>query len=265
MRVLQVNKFGRPTSGADKYFLALARALSARGNTVATLSMAPCDDVGGTSYTVPAIDFHELSGVRDRAAAARTVLRSPDAEHEIDHAIRDFKPDLVHFHNIAHHLSSAVVEAAKVAGLPTVMTAHDSKLICPAYLSLRDGSPCAKCHGHSVTAGVKHRCLHGSLAWRVLGAVDARRTRRRHKRAVPDLVICPSQHLASMFEASWLATTSTTLRTVSNPVAAPPQRTTRGPKSGGIYVGRLSYEKGVDVAIRASKASNVALVIVGDG
>src|SRR5688572_16763793 len=110
MRILQVNKFGTATSGAENYFLNLTAKLVGMGHDVAAVCMRPAalpDDV--RVFEVPDLDFHAAHGVRAQIQAARSVWNAPHAVAAMERAITDFRPDIVHFHNIAHHLSMAVV------------------------------------------------------------------------------------------------------------------------------------------------------------
>jgi glycogen synthase len=49
----------------------------------------------------------------------------------------DFHPEIVHCHSINGRLTTAILDEAKRRGIPVVMTLHDLKPVCPAYLGLR--------------------------------------------------------------------------------------------------------------------------------
>ena len=267
MRILHVNKFGTAETGADKYFVNVAKQLHGSGHDVAVVCMRPRDVPPSIpTFEVPDLDFHQARGLRSKARAVRTVWSGPAAVAAVELAIDEFAPDVVHFHNIAHHLSHRVVAVAKARSLPTFMTCHDYKLVCPAYLALRDGRPCFDCSKGSPTGCAVHRCLHGSVAWSTLGTLEAQRVRLTAESSVPNVLICPSRFMAERFEDSWLDATSTTIVTIPNPVDAVVVAARRSSADGpAIYVGRLSQEKGVDVAIAAAACAGVALVVVGDG
>lgn len=264
MKILQVNKFGRRGTGADNYFLDLTERLAAAAE-VAVLCTDPCDVPAGTAvFKASAIDFHAATGVTARASAARRVLWSDETAVLMREALNDFEPDVVHYHNYSHQLSNAVLAVALEAGVRTVATAHDYKLICPAYIARRGGESCFRCASARPVHCITGRCLHGSLSWSVLATVEAMATRRG--RLIPDEVIAPSRFMGEQLERSWLADhPSATVTVLPNPVGLPPPGSTRQPQGHGVFVGRLSEEKGIDVAIRASARAGVPLRVIGSG
>jgi glycosyltransferase involved in cell wall biosynthesis len=216
-------------------------------------------------FEVPEVDFHKSRTIGSKVAAARTVWNGPDAARTMNRALKEFRPDIVHFHNIAHQLSQIVVERVNSMSIPSVMTCHDFKLVCPSYLALRKGRPCFRCSTGSTVNCMVFRCLHGSLSWSALAAAEAKRTRAGAPKTLPQMLICPSDFMLATFEASWLGNIGVRLVSVPNPVERPPATTSGANRSGGIYVGRLTPEKGVDIAIKAAAMSGVSLTVVGDG
>jgi glycosyltransferase involved in cell wall biosynthesis len=257
VRVLQVNKFGVAISGAETYFLELSRRLAGRGNEVATMCMRP-DDARALAlpcYEVPYLDFHAANSLRDRVRAAHMVWSGPEASRVFQRALDEVRPHVVHFHNIAHQLSHEIVRIAQRSGVPSVMTCHDYKLVCPAYTAVRNGEECFDCSKDSVHGCLQHRCLHDSLAWSGLATLDAWHL-RRDARFLPQVLICPSRFMADRLRESWIGRTASRVEVVPNPVD-PVDIPPRADADGGLYVGRLSREKGLDTAIEASARSGV--------
>lgn len=272
MRILYVNKFGTATSGAENYFLQLADRVGTAGHDVAVMCGRPRDVPASVQRTFPVdvADFRAHAGVAQSARHAAGVIWSRQAAAAMTTAIQRFRPQIVHFHNYYHHLSSSVVQAANRAGVRTVMTAHDYKVICPAYVALREGQECFACADRVSPLLLKSRCLHGDLAWSTVAAVEAVVTRRA--RAVPQTIIAPSEYLAARVREGWPRATSDVVL-LRNPVAftkpAPNGSDTTQPHAASgsyvLYLGRLAPEKGVDVVVRAASASGVKLVVAGDG
>ena len=69
-------------------------------------------------------------------------MYSFDAARAIEAALTEFEPDIVHFHNVGHRLTMAIVDRVASTGTPTAMTLHDYKPVCPAYDLFRDGRLC---------------------------------------------------------------------------------------------------------------------------
>ena len=88
--------------------------------------------------------------------------------------LNDFRPDIVHFHNIHSYLSPVVVKLAKEHGCRTVWTLHDYKLLCPRYDCLRGGKEiCERCFGGDKTPCRANRCMKGSALASWIGYKEA--------------------------------------------------------------------------------------------
>lgn len=82
------------------------------------------------------IEFGHAYSLADKISMASKVIYSFEAQRKLRHLINDFQPDIAHLHCIYHHQSPAILPVLKSAGIPTVMTAHDLKIACPAYKML---------------------------------------------------------------------------------------------------------------------------------
>jgi glycosyltransferase involved in cell wall biosynthesis len=268
VRVLQINKFDFPKGGSDAYFLQLSERLRAGGTDVALMACASSDD-HPLDFAVPPIDFHDTPSKRDMASAAARVLWSRTAAKVMTYAIERFRPDVAHFHGYAHQLSSSVVAAAYRAGVPTVATLHDYKLICPAYIAMRNDEQCFRCASGSPLHCFSGKCLHDSLPWSGLAAAEALLTRAASASTVPQLLLCPSMFMLNAIQNSWLNRTRAQPILMRNPAELPAvdfsSKTRRESSFAGLYVGRLVREKGLEFAIRAAADTGIGLNIVGDG
>lgn len=262
MRIIHVNKFLHRKGGAEVYFQELAAATERLGHDVAVF--------GGGKYDGPSLrtepvsidspDYHSAGGPGQKIHHARNVLWNAEAARRLGSLISDFGADLVHFHNYSHQLSNSVLAEAKMRMVPAVYTAHDYKLICPAYTADRRGADCFDCARGISTRLVTDRCLHGSLAWSALAAVEGQQTRRRSHQ--PDLIIAPSRFMYERLSDSWL---TAPVELVPNPVV-PASGPAWAPGGGYLlYVGRVSREKGVDRLVEACVELEMELVIAGDG
>jgi glycosyltransferase involved in cell wall biosynthesis len=59
----------------------------------------------------------------------------------------EFKPDIMHVHNVFPLVSASVLIECRRAGAPIVMTVHNYRLVCPNGLFLRDEKICEECSG----------------------------------------------------------------------------------------------------------------------
>ena len=130
---------------------------------------------------------------------------SSSSARGIEQAIREFRPDIVHCHNIYHQLSPAVLRPVSRAGIPCVMTLHDYKLACPSYQMLDHGRPCDACVGHGTWHAAAKRCKSGSLGGSVLLAVESGLHRAFDAYGPVDAFVSPSRFLAAVMVRQGIA------------------------------------------------------------
>ena len=74
------------------------------------------------------------------------------------------KPDIAHVHLIWGGLSPSVLEVLKKHRIPIVHTAHDYRMVCPAYLLKdKDGRFCERCRDGKFYNCAVHRCSKGKI------------------------------------------------------------------------------------------------------
>jgi glycosyltransferase involved in cell wall biosynthesis len=278
VRVLHVNKFWYRRGGAEAYALDLANAQAVAGDEVAAFAMAhPDNELTPFADTFP--DQVELDpvppGWSDRVRATGRMLWSRSAGRGLTEVVARFRPDVAHLHNVYHQLSPSVVAALDGAGVPTVLTLHDYKLVCPSYQLLDHGTVCEAC----VTGGVHHalrrRCKDGSLASSGILALES--GLHRHLRAYRgvDRFIAPSRFLAARVRMAGLyrdrlVVVPHGVEASNGPIDPDARARSRARWPAGAHrvmvAGRLAPEKGVDVAIDAlGRLASASLLVVGDG
>lgn len=189
---------------------------------------------------------------------------------EVRETVRRFKPDMLHAHSLSLRLSPLPLRAAVEREIPVVMTVHDFNQVCPRKWMVRaDGLPCPW--------GFGYRCLlldcpssRPGLAWVPYHGLRWLKTalHRRMLRAWVDTFITPSDILGQWIASNLGAARVTTIPNFVHPpeIGDEPQ----AERTGLLYVGRLSVEKGVDVLLRAiplirQSVPGAELTVVGDG
>jgi len=264
MKIIQINKFNYLRGGAEKYFLELSERLTQAGHEVAKFCMTDRRNLNDTwsGYWLSRIDF-EQPALSDRSRAPERIIYSRAAKRSLAKLIKDFQPDIIHVHNIYHQLSPSVLDAAREAKVPVVMTLHDYKLICPNYQLLNHGQACEKCLDGNFWHCFQEKCFKDSRSQSFLASLEAVLHKRwqTYRRGV-DLFIAPSQFMADKCQAAgW---PQDRFRVLINPVPELPagQRQAAG---YFLYAGRLSNEKGIDVLLKALAGSSYKLKIAGRG
>lgn len=248
------------------YLHRVMKMQSANGHDVHILSTRaeenmPSADAG---YFVHRFDFAHHDGFREDMRKAKAFIWNTEAKRATERIIHDVKPDVIHLHNIYHHLSTSILDPIRASGIRCVQTLHDLKLACPNYKMYTQGSVCERCKGGNYWNAVSHRCLTHFMFGNALAAfeMDFAKSRQAYEKTV-SMFIAPSEfYHRKMIE--W-GEPANRFVTIPNPVdlADVPA------KGGGgfvLYVGRLSQEKGVDIFIRAAaQVPNLIVKIVGRG
>jgi glycosyltransferase involved in cell wall biosynthesis len=269
MRVLHVNKFLYRRGGAEGYLFDVAGLQRRAGDDVAFFGMRHDENEPGLRYAGDFPSRVDLEppppGLRDRVAAAGRMLWSTSARAGMRRVLADFRPDVVHLHNVYHQLSPSVVAAARDAGVPCVMTLHDYKLACPSYQMLDHGRPCDACVTGGPWQAARRACKDGSRAASTLLAAESWLHRRLGAYDGVGALIAPSRFLAGVLTRARVYPER--LRVLRHPVDSDGLAVKDTPGGGVVYAGRLAPEKGVDTLITAAAhlPAGVRVDVAGDG
>lgn len=266
MRILIANKFMYPRGGDCVVALNTAELLRSQGHEVRLFAMdypdnLPLADAAGYASRV---SFDGSLG--DKLKAVRRLLGGGDIRGAFRKVIRDFRPDVVHLHNIHSYLSPAIGEEAATAGVRVVWTQHDYKLICPSYSCRRpDGRNCEECFGGNLRV-VHYRCMKGSLPASLMAYQEAVKWNRRRLERFTSAYICPSEFMGECLAKSGFSEDKIqVLCNFADPAKYKDYEPNEKPEPYFCYVGRLSTEKGVATLLKAAKEAGVRLKVAGTG
>jgi glycosyltransferase involved in cell wall biosynthesis len=268
VKVLLVNKFYWRSAGAEAVLFETQRLLEEAGHEVAVFAMSdPRNEQTRWAPYFAAPRRYDAGGVRGARDAVASVY-SPGARWRLRALLRRFRPDVAHLHNVYHQLTLSVVDELRAHGVPTVMTLHDYKIVCPNYRLLTHDGLCTRCVDGRYYNAVVHRCMQESRAASIVVAVEAYLMRALRQYAKIDLLLSPSRFLGERVACAGYDPAR--VRIVPNPVEVMPdaRRVTAAPGTGRfVYLGRLAPEKGVHVLLEAANRlpREVAVDVVGTG
>lgn len=200
-----------------------------------------------------------------RLSAARSFVHSSEAVEKISALAQKTRPDIAHMHNIYHQLTPSIIPALKKLGVKIVMTLHDGKLACPAYLMLSHGKPCMDCGGSRFCLPFTRNC-QGSRVQGALLSAEAYYHKWKKSYEAVDTFITPSRFLAGVVEPR---VGKQKLEVLHNGIDMTKYSPSWEDEGYIFYLGRLSPEKGVQTLIKAHAAMSLpekpGLVIVGTG
>ena len=209
-------------------------------------------------------DDWENASWRVKWQAARDTVWSRSSYDDFRRTLKDFRPDVVHFHNIFYALSPSVYQACRDEGVSVVQSLHNFRLMCANGLFFRQGRVCEDCLPHRRWQGILHRCYHNSVL--VTGAVvrmmDVHWSRGTWLNQVDRFVT------ATDFTRQKYATAGIPAEKIAvKPNFVYPDPGYRREENGGaLFVGRLSGEKGVGTLLDAwDNTMPLPLTVIGGG
>lgn len=266
MKLLSINSYHYRRGGSDVVYLEHAALLESLGWQNGFFSMhhpknmpTPWD-----KYFIDELEFgHDYSAWQKIVMAAKSIY-SFEAQAKLRRLLDDYRPDIAHSHCIYHHLTPSILPVLKERGIPSVMTAHDLKIACPAYKMLNDTGICEKCKTGSVLNVVRHRCVRGSLAASAIVTVES--AIQRHFAIYNnnlDAIVVPSRFFMEKFvEWGWAPEKFAYIPNYVDAAAFTPHYQ---PGDYFLYFGRLAPEKGIVTLLRAVAQSGVRLKVAGTG
>jgi glycosyltransferase involved in cell wall biosynthesis len=201
-------------------------------------------------------DNHEVTG-KNKLALLRDTLWSPSSHADVQRLVKEQAIDVAHVHNTLPLVSPSVYWAASRAGAAVVQTLHNFRWLCPKGTLLRDGKICESCVGHLPWRAIQHRCYRNSAAQSaVMAATYGLHTALGSLHHHADRIIALTdfgrdQFIRGGFPADKMVVKPNFVEDTAMESAGVSQHQPP-PRSGFLYVGRLSEEKGPDVFVQAA-------------
>jgi len=251
MRIIQVNKFNYLRGGAEKYFLSVTDELLRRGHDVAVFSMHHPKNLPSVwdKYFISRVSFNE-GGLLNKIIGFGRTLYSFEAKRKFTALVKDFKPDIIHLHNIYHHISPSILNVARQYKIPVVMHLHDYKLICPNYQLYSHNQVCYDCAAPNYFKCLTKKCFKDSYLASFLVALEMfwhHKVLKIYEKNIK-FYIAPSNFMKQTCVRFGVEAKLITV--LYNFINITPKLST----SLDDYLlcfGRLSSEKGIDVLLRA--------------
>lgn len=249
MKVLVGHNFYQQRGGEEAVFEAECALLESRGHKV-------------IRYTC----HNDAITDKSRIRVAMDTVYNKRSHDELLALLKAERPDVAHFHNTFPLISPSAYYACREAGVPVVQTLHNYRLLCPNALFFRDGKPCEDCLDRSFKwPSVRHACYRGNrLASLTVSIMLNYHDGRDTYRDYVDQYIVLTRFAQQKFIAGGLPAEKLFLK----PNFVPDDPGVGAGDGGyGLYVGRLSQEKGVLPMLEAWKSIglDMPLKIIGDG
>jgi glycosyltransferase involved in cell wall biosynthesis len=197
----------------------------------------------------------------------KNAIYNPASATILRYNILEFKPDIIHFHNIFFVASPAVLQEAARQGIPVVATLHNYRLICSNALLLRENKPCEICVQKKLPlSGIRYACYRKSAGATAMVTLSTGLPKLWNNwRRWADRYIVLTNFAKEKFLLSSLGALEEQLVVKPNFVPDPGMGT--APRENFfLFAGRLSIEKGVYILLEAFKnLPDKKLRVVGEG
>ncbi|WP_374090215.1 glycosyltransferase family 4 protein [Methylomicrobium lacus] len=209
-----------------------------------------------SNYFVSSRQYKQGASLVQKIESASSLIHSPEAVKHISALIDAERPDIVHCHNIYHQLTPSIIGAAKKFGVPIVLTLHDYKPVCPAYVRLHDEKMCSACLDGDFSNVIKYRCADGSLGKSALLYAEAVVQKLLGNYEKLDAVIAPSQFMAESVASRF---SPEKVKVIYNGIDIDKVRASAEDDGYVLYLGRLSQEKGIATLLEAYRRNDIRL------
>ncbi|MBA8985819.1 MULTISPECIES: glycosyltransferase family 4 protein [Sphingobacterium] len=184
---------------------------------------------------------------------------------KIKERINEFKPDIIHIHNMHYALGPLFILHIQKMKIPMLMTLHNFRLICPSATLFYDGN----IYLNSINSdfpwdAVKKKVLENSYFKTFWTAFTYWIHRKRGTFNAISRFITLSEFSKSIFAKSKLNVPLDKFVVKPNFVKVA-EVTKEYPSDYFVYVGRLSEEKGIIPLLHAWKATDHKIKIFGTG
>jgi len=267
MKILMAHNWYFVGGGADRVYFETTKLLERHGHTIIPFSMKDERnyETEFKDYFVDRIDYSNIKPNLNNFKTALKMIYSIDAKKKIELLIQKTKPDIAHLHNIYGRLTPSILYALKKNNIPTIMTLHDFKIICPAYNMLRNGSICEICKGGKYYRCIITKCHKNSYLASLVYALEAYiyfwlKTYLKHVK----YFITPSMFMKNKLIEFGIPKEK--LVYIPNFVSFQSIIPIYNSKSYLLYSGKLLKTKGLATLLKAIKdLPDISLFIAGDG
>ena len=265
MNIISVNKFFWQKGGSEAVFFGEKALLESRGHTVVPFSMADEKNLPSdySRYFVSNIDYATAGGAA-KLRSAMNIIYSFEAKSKMKQLLRDFRPDVAHFHIFQHQISPSVFGPLKKQGVPLVLTLHDLKPICPTYKMYTNDHVCEACKGRKFYNCFVNSCTKGSRFKSLINTVEMYlHYLLGYYQNVERYIAVSSFYRDKMIEYGF---SPEQVVYIPNYIDAARFERPYADEGYGLFFGRLSYEKGLDHLLDAATLNpDIPLYIAGTG
>lgn len=267
MKVLQIDKYFYFKGGAETVFFNTIDLLERKGHKVIPFSLKSNKNLF-SEYEKYFVDYPELSESNffTKIKNIPNFIYNKQAASQLEKLLSKEKPDIAHIHLMFNSMSVSILPVLKHYNIPTVMTVHDYRLVCPAY-TFKDGKGnfCEKCRTGSYYNCAIHKCSNNNIANSILLSIDSYFRSMFYQ---PIKLVDKFIFVSKFSQNKHIGIDPLYKQKSTYIYNFTPMKRERKKERGNyfIYFGRLSQEKGIETLVKAVKKSPfIKLKVLGTG
>ncbi len=267
MRILLAHKFHKLTGGAEVFYFEVGRVLEENGHEVAYFSTLDEETVENPylKYFSKAPDF-KSSGAIGKIKSFIKIPYNFESKRKFKSLVEDFKPDIIHAFGVITQISPSIFDVARDFNIPLVVSLNDYKHLCPNSKMFHHNRLCEDCKGGIFYKAIINKCSHDSYVYSIASSIESyvHSSLNIYKKNI-NLFLFASSFMANKTQEFW-GEDSFKCGNLKNPFKISEKPLIENKGNYGLYFGRLSEEKGVDLILKAlTKNKDIPFKIVGEG
>lgn len=272
MKIILANYRYYVSGGPEIYMFNVKRLLEEAGHTVIPFSVrSPLNEETPYSRYFPHgksesgdAYFNDVKKTpKNIARLLSCAFYNREAYKNLRRLIQDERPDVVYVLQQINALSPSIFKACNDEGVRVVHRLSDFNIMCPRSDFLCNGIVCTACINGDYSKAADMSCCHGSRATTAVRISSMKYHRRKNLFNFIDAYICPSKFTASLLEKSGIPDEKINVVPTFTTIPSHFADDVEG-EGYALYLGRISPEKGVDLAVKAATRNiDVKLKVTG--
>lgn len=165
MKVLLINNYHFRRGGADVVYLNTGKLLSENNHQVCYFSTHnQQNELTSFSKYFINMKVDTKASIHNKIRNSLSYYYNIEAVNKLELLIQTERPDIAHIHLYIGGMTSSILKVLRKNSIPVVYTAHDYRLVCPAYAFLdAKGKICEACKGKYFYKCAVKKCSKNSF------------------------------------------------------------------------------------------------------
>jgi glycosyltransferase involved in cell wall biosynthesis len=247
MKILFVHNYYKFSGGEDQVFIAEMNLMKTHGHEV-------------YSYSV---NNDKINSVFAKIHTAVNLAYSTKSKNEFSKILNEFNPDIVHCHNFFPRLTPSIFDACIEAKIPSVLTLHNYRLVCPSVYLMKNNKPWElsihKNPYYTIPFKVYKNSYFGTAT--IAYMINYHKRKNTWGKKIDKIISLTMFGKNKFIEAGF---SPNNMVTKPNFISDPYNKHYHREKFS-LFIGRISSEKGINFLLDAWENIDFSLKIVGDG